>query len=65
MSDFIEKLNPSMFLRINRSTIINTNEIKEVISEGQGDYSIKMNDKSVFSVTNKYRSNFLKSTKIR
>ncbi len=65
MSDFIEKLNPSMFLRVNRSTIINMNEIKEIISEGQGDYSIKMNDQSVFSVTNKYRSNFLKSTKIR
>jgi len=54
-----------MFVRVNRSSIINTHEIKEVISEGQGDYSIIMKDKTIFSVTNKYRSNFLKSTHIK
>ncbi|WP_299886310.1 LytTR family DNA-binding domain-containing protein [uncultured Lacinutrix sp.] len=65
MSDFIKKLDPNTFNRINRSTIINNNDIKEVISEGQGDYSIIMNDKKIFSLSSKYKSDFLKSTKIK
>ena len=65
LNDFILKLNPKIFSRVNRSAIININEIKEVISEGQGDYSVIMKDKTIFSVTNKYRVNFLKSTKIK
>ena len=59
MSEFIKKLNPRGFARINRSTILNLNEIKEVVSEGQGDYSIVMNDGNTFSLTKNFRNSFL------
>ncbi len=60
MAALLEKLNPNRFLRINRSTIVAIPEIKEVISEGLGDYSITMKDRTAFSVTKNYRQAFLK-----
>jgi two-component system LytT family response regulator len=65
MTDFIKKLPPEMFVRINRSTIINHKVIKEVVSEGQGDYSVIMNDDCAFQLTKNYKSEFLKLMDIR
>ena len=48
MTDFCNKLNPDMFIRINRSSIINISMIAQVISEGAGDFSVVMHDKKVF-----------------
>jgi len=65
MSDFSEKLNPSQFSRINRSTIINIDNVKEVISEGMGDFSVIAKDGSTFGVTKNYKPAFLKQMGIR
>jgi two-component system LytT family response regulator len=65
MSDFIKKLDPKEFIRVNRSTILRLKEIKEVIGEGMGDYSITMNDEKSFSLTKTYKASFLKKIDIK
>ena len=65
MNDFILKLNPELFIRINRGTIINYHSLKEIVSEGMGDYSLVMNNGTTFSLTKKYREDFLKRTGIK
>lgn len=65
MNDFMEKLNPNNFIRINRSTIINLKQIKEVISEGAGEYSVVLQDRNAFAITKNYKKQFLESTGIR
>ena len=65
MNDFMEKLNPRHFSRINRSTIINIKLIKEVVSEGLGDFSVILKDGSSFAVTKNYKSSFLYNTGIK
>jgi two-component system LytT family response regulator len=65
LTDFIEKLNPDNFIRVNRSTIINLKELKEVISEGQSEYSIVMRDNMSFSLTKNYKKDFLEMTNIK
>jgi two-component system LytT family response regulator len=59
MTDFIKQLNPMQFSRVNRSTILNRNFIKEVVSEGLGDYSVIMNDRVTFNVSKNFREDFL------
>lgn len=65
MGDLYSKLNPNNFLRVNRSSIINLNEIKEVVSEGMGDFSIVMNDNTSFSLSKKYKKNVLHNLEIK
>lgn len=65
MTDFIKKLSPAMFIRVNRSTILNLNNLKEVVSEGQGDFSIRMKDGEVFSLSKIYKSEFLQKIDIK
>ncbi len=65
MSDFIQKLSPDHFIRVNRSTIVNLREIKEVVSEGQGDYCIVMQDNTSFSLTKNFKTPFLEATHIK
>jgi len=57
----IDKLYLYKFARINRSTIVNTFQIKEIVSEGFGDYSILMVDEKTFSLTKKYKDTFFQS----
>jgi two-component system LytT family response regulator len=59
MNDLIKRLSPHLFLRVNRSTIVNTLYVKELISEGLGDYTISMEDKTFFSLSKKYKEKFL------
>lgn len=65
MTDLMEKLSPELFIRVNRSSILNRSRIKEIISEGQGDFSIRMDDGQTFSLSQKYKSEFLKVMDIK
>ena len=65
MSDLIDKLDPEEFIRISRSTIINLSCIKEVISEGAGDFSVVMKDNEVFTLTKNYKTPFLNRINIK
>ena len=58
MKDLVKKLDSDLFMRVNRSTIININQVKELISEGQGDFSISMLDGNYFSLSKNYKKDF-------
>lgn len=59
IKDFIKKLDSTLFIRVNRSTIINVYQVKELVSEGQGDFSILMLDGSYFYLSKNYKKEFL------
>ncbi|WP_350285145.1 LytTR family DNA-binding domain-containing protein [uncultured Croceitalea sp.] len=65
MTALMQKLDSNKFLRLNRSTIIRIEEIKEVVSEGLGDYSVVMGDGQRFNVTKNYKNDFLKQLHLR
>lgn len=65
MSSFIKILNPNIFIRINRSTIINLNEIFEIVNEGLGDYSVIMKDNNYFSLSKIYKKSFFEKLGIK
>ncbi len=65
MTELSQKLNPKSFSRVNRSAIVNRNFIKEVISEGLGDFSIVMTDHSPFSLSKTHKNSFLKQMGIK
>ncbi|MEL6810210.1 MAG: LytTR family DNA-binding domain-containing protein [Bacteroidota bacterium] len=59
LTEFCKKLDPKQFVRVNRSTILNIRCIQEVVSEGQGDYSVVMVDRTSYVVSKSYRYAFL------
>lgn len=65
MTELSEKLNPMVFSRVNRSAIVNMTFVKEVISEGQGDYSIVMMDRTTFPLSKNQKASFLERMGIR
>jgi two-component system LytT family response regulator len=65
MTALMKKLSPKLFVRVNRSSILNINEIKDITSEGFGDYNIRMKDKKIFSLSKKYRVQFLEKMNIK
>lgn len=65
MTELSEKLNPKDFSRVNRSAIVNRNFVKEVISEGLGDYSIIMTDRTTFPLSKTNKGSFLEKMGIR
>lgn len=65
MTRLSEQLDPAYFVRINRSVIVHRPRILEVISEGSGDYSVKMDDQNSFSLSKGYKASFLKKMGIK
>ena len=59
-----KKLNSSSFVRINRSTIINMDMIKELIETESRDYLVKMNNNKTFRWGRRYKCNFPKFIKL-
>lgn len=65
MSHLGNQLDPQLFSRVSRSTIVAMSKIKEIVSEGQGDYSVIMNDGTGFQISKKYKIDFLRKMGIR
>ena len=65
MTDLILKLDPEHFSRINRSVIINKKQIKELVNEGLGDFSVILKDGNSFAITKLYKGDFLKKMGIK
>ena len=65
MSDLIKKLSPNDFIRVNRSSILRLQEIKETISEGLGDFTIIMNDGKSFPLSKIYKEAFFQKIDLR
>jgi two-component system LytT family response regulator len=56
MSNFQRRLNKNGFIRIHRSTIVNVNEICEILPLLGGDYSVVLRDKTRLTLSRRYRS---------
>ena len=59
LSNLIESLDPSKFIRIHRSTIINISEINGLVNSNYGEVDVKMNDQNLFRVSKSYKKIFL------
>ena len=58
LSSIINRLNSSDFIRIHRSTIINSNYIDELITSSYGETDVKTNDNKIFRVSKGYKKEF-------
>ncbi len=56
MNNFQRRLNENGFIRIHRSTIVNVNEICEILPLLGGDYSVVLRDKTQLTLSRRYRS---------
>ena len=59
MNSIEAKLDPSQFMRIHRSTIVNIDRIKELHPMFSGDYSVILRDGSELALSRNYRERFL------
>ncbi|MFD0760876.1 LytR/AlgR family response regulator transcription factor [Lutibacter aestuarii] len=59
LSNLIDTLNPQQFIRIHRSTIINLNEVAELIHSNYGEIDVKMTDSKLFRISKSYKKDFL------
>ena len=56
MNNFQQRLNSNLFIRIHRSTIVNVNEISEIVPLLGGDYSVILRDKTRLTLSRRSRS---------
>ncbi|WP_337042851.1 LytR/AlgR family response regulator transcription factor [Emticicia sp. 17c] len=59
LSGFEQKLNPKIFVRIHRSTLVNINYIKEIQSHFNGDYSVLLKNTKVLRMSRNYKENLI------
>lgn len=58
LKEFETKLDPTIFLRVHRSIIINASYIKEIKSRSNGDYDAKLENGQIIRLSRHYRSNW-------
>ncbi|HEY0894671.1 MAG TPA: LytTR family DNA-binding domain-containing protein [Cellvibrio sp.] len=56
--DKLEKLLPSNFTRIHRSTIVNLEQIQEIQALDTGDYEVRLHNQIKLTLSRRYRENF-------
>ncbi len=59
LTKFETKLNPKIFVRIHRSTIVNLNFIKEIQSHFNGDYSVILKNEKVLRMSRNFKDNLI------
>ncbi|MFA8344295.1 MAG: LytR/AlgR family response regulator transcription factor [Rhodothermaceae bacterium] len=59
ISSIEKELNPTVFRRVNRSTIVNMNFIKEIQPWSHGDYLIILHNSSKIKLSRKFTQNIL------
>ena len=64
MQQILEQLDPTCFLRIHRSTIINVHCLAEIQHTGAGDIEVKMKDGKSFRVSKSYREDLYSRLKL-
>lgn len=65
LTELMERLDPKLFSRVNRSTIINRKYLKVVVSEGLGDFSLVLKSGKHFALSNSYKESFFSETGIK
>lgn len=63
MQQILEQLDPKIFLRIHRSTIINMQYLAEIQHVGSGDVEVRMKDGKRFRVSKSYREELFNQLK--
>ena len=58
LKEFETELDPKIFLRVHRSTILNARCIKELKSRSNGDYDATLKNGQTFRLSRHYRSNW-------
>lgn len=58
LKEFQTKLDPTIFLRVHRSTIINAAYIKELKSRSNGDYDAKLENGEVIRLSRHFKNNW-------
>ena len=56
-----QKLDPALFIRINRSTIIRINLINELEPVSKGDYQVKLSSGQTYTLSRNYREQVFKN----
>jgi two-component system LytT family response regulator len=56
ISAFLQRLDPHRFVRIHRSTVINTDRIRELRPRGHGDFTVVLHDGRELTLSRAYRS---------
>ena len=59
LKNLINDLGPMVFIRVHRSTILNTEFIEELLTSSYGEVDVKMKDGKVFRVSKSYKKEFL------
>lgn len=59
LTNLIKELNPRKFARVHRSTIINIDEVAEIINSNYGEIDVKMKDNEQFRISKSYKKEFL------
>ncbi len=60
LNSLLEQLKFNKFIRIHRSTIINTSLIKEVLYSNYGEIDVKMEDEKLFRISKTHKKDFQK-----
>ena len=60
LSNLILRLNPSLFIRIHRSTIINLEFVQELVHSDYNEIDLKMQDGKLFRVSKSYKKSLYK-----
>jgi two-component system LytT family response regulator len=58
INNIAAQLNPKMFMRIHRSTVVNVNQIKELQVWARGEYRVVMKSGQTFTLSRGYRDRF-------
>jgi two-component system LytT family response regulator len=59
VSELEETLDPGMFVRIHRTTIVNVDRIQEIEALPQGDFAVKLSDRTTLRLSRSYRARLL------
>jgi two-component system, LytTR family, response regulator len=56
MQELEQRLDPSMFVRIQRSTIVQVDRVRDIVSASHSDFDLSLNDGTVLRLSRNYRS---------
>jgi two-component system LytT family response regulator len=56
MQELEERLDPQMFVRIHRSTIVKIDRVRNIVADSHGDFDLSLHDGTVLRLSRNYRA---------
>jgi two-component system LytT family response regulator len=56
MQELEDRLDPAMFVRIHRSTIVKIDRIRSIVADSHGDFDLSLHDGTVLRLSRNYRT---------